>query len=91
MTAASIPRYLLHGEPASSLRFLFNDEIRFENTVSEYVVNGRGEFDRNSLFNTRDLSLRLRFRDGVQTAGNELVLPSEHRNKLRLVRMTYAK
>lgn len=73
----------------SSLRFLFNDEIRFENTVSEYVVNGRGEFDRNSLFNTRDLDLRLRFRDGVQVASNELVLPSEHRNKLRLVLMQY--
>ena len=72
-----------------SLRFLFNDDIRLENTVSEYVVNGRGEFDRNSLFNTRDLDLRLRFRDGVQVAANELILPSEHRNKLRLVKMTY--
>ena len=76
-------------ESPSSLRFLFNDEIRFENTVSEYVMNGRGEFDRNSLFNTRDLNLRLRFRDGVQVAANELVMPSEHRNKLRLVKMTY--
>ena len=76
-------------ESPSNLRFLFNDEIRFENTVSEYVMNGRGEFDRNSLFNTRDLNLRLRFRDGVQVAANELVLPSEHRNKLRLVKMTY--
>ncbi|NJC27358.1 hypothetical protein [Neolewinella antarctica] len=77
-------------ENPRSLRFLFNDEIRFENTVSEYVVNGRGEFDRNSLFNTRDLNLRLRFRDGVQVAGNEVIMPSEHRNKLRLVKMTYA-
>ena len=76
-------------ESPRSLRFLFNDEIRFENTVSEYVLNGRGEFDRNSLFNTRDLELRLRFRDGVQVAANELVLPSEHRNRLRLVKMTY--
>ena len=80
--------YLLLETPRS-LRFLFNDEIRFENTVSEYVVNARGEFDRNSLFNTRDLNLRLRFRDGVQVAGNEVILPSEHRNKLRLVKMTY--
>lgn len=80
--------YLLMENPRS-LRFLFNDEIRFENTVSEYVVNGRGEFDRNSLFHTRDLDLRLRFRDGVQVAANEVVLPSEHRNKLRLVKMTY--
>lgn len=81
--------YLLMQNPRS-LRFLFNDEIRFENTVSEYVVNGRGEFDRNSLFHTRDLDLRLRFRDGVQVAANEVILPSEHRNKLRLVKMTYA-
>lgn len=80
--------FLLMENPRS-LRFLFNDEIRFENTVSEYVVNGRGEFDRNSLFHTRDLQLRLRFRDGVQVAANEVVLPSEHRNKLRLVKMTY--
>lgn len=76
-------------ENSRSLRFLFNDEIRFENTVSEYVVNGRGEFDRNSLFHTRDLDLRLRFRDGVQVAANEMILPSEHRNRLRLVKMTY--
>jgi len=80
--------YFLMENPRS-LRFLFNDEIRFENTVSEYVVNGRGEFDRNSLFHTRDLDLRLRFRDGVQVAGNELILPSENRNKLRLVKVTY--
>ncbi|MTB51678.1 hypothetical protein [Lewinella sp. W8] len=80
--------YLLMRSP-SRLRFLFNDEIRFENTVSEYVMNGRGEFDRNSLFHTRDLNLRLRFRDGIQVAGNEVILPSEHRNKLRLVKMTY--
>lgn len=80
--------YLLMRSP-SSLRFLFNDEIRFENTVSEYVMNGRGEFDRNSLFHTRDLDLRLRFRDGIQVSSNEIILPSEHRNKLRLVKMTY--
>lgn len=80
--------YFLMENPRS-LRFLFNDEIRFENTVSEYVVNGRGEFDRNSLFHTRDLDLRLRFRDGVQVAANEMILPSEHRNRLRLVKVTY--
>ena len=76
-------------ESTRRLRFLFNDEIRFENTVSEYVLNGRGEFDRNSLFHTRDLNLRLRFRDGIQVAANELIVPSEHRNRLRLVKMTY--
>ncbi|MEM9835073.1 MAG: hypothetical protein AAF828_01145 [Bacteroidota bacterium] len=76
-------------ESPRTLRFLFNDEIRFENTVSEYVLDGRGELDRNSLFNTRDLDLKLRFRDGVQVAANEVIIPSERRNRLRLVTMTY--
>ncbi|PHI20398.1 hypothetical protein CEQ90_08030 [Lewinellaceae bacterium SD302] len=80
--------YLMMESPRR-LRFLFNDEIRFENTVSEYVLNGRGEFDRNSLFHTRDLELKLRFRDGVQVAANEVVIPSERRNRLRLVTLTY--
>lgn len=80
--------YLMLESPRR-LRFLFNDEIRFENTVSEYVLDGRGEFDRNSLFHTRDLQLKLRFRDGVQVAANEVVIPSERRNKLRLVTLTY--
>lgn len=76
-------------ESPSRLRFLFNDEIRFENTVSEYVLNGTGSFDRNSLFHTRDLELKLRFRDGVQVAANEVIIPSERRNRLRLVTLTY--
>lgn len=76
-------------ESPRTLRFLFNDEIRFENTVSEYVLDGRGDLDRNSLFNTRDLNLKLRFRDGVQVAANEVIIPSERRNRMRLVTMTY--
>lgn len=76
-------------ESARTLRFLFNDEIRFENTVSEYVLDGYGTLDRNSLFSTRDLNLKLRFRDGVQVAANEVVIPSERRSRLRLVTMTY--
>ena len=73
----------------SSLRFLFNDEIKDENTVSEYVVNGLGDFDRNSVMSTDDQKIRLRFRDAMQVASNELIVPSERRNKLRLVRVQY--
>ena len=80
--------YFLFKTP-SSLRFLFNDEIRYENTVSEYVINARGDFDRNSLLSTENLQLRLRFRDAVQLDSDELVVPSERRNKLKLVKMEY--
>ena len=72
-----------------AIRFLFNDEIRNENTVSEYIVEGDGAFDRNSIFSTEAQEIQLRFRDGFQVAANEILVPSERRNKLRLVKLTY--
>ncbi len=80
--------YFLAKTP-SSLRFVFNDEIKDENTVSEYVVNSIGNSDRNSVMSTDDQKIRLRFRDAVQVASNELIVPSERRNRLRLVRVQY--
>lgn len=74
---------------ASNLRFLFNDEIKYENTVSEYVLQGTGDFERNSLLSTANLQLRLRFRDALQINASEVIIPSERRNRLRLVRMKY--
>jgi hypothetical protein len=71
------------------LRFLFNDEIKYDNTCSEYVISPLGAFDRNSLLNTIGLGLRLRFRDGIQVNANECLIPSEFRNKLRLVLVRY--
>ena len=70
---------------ADKLRFLFNDEIKYDNTCSEYVVNPLGDFDRNGLLNTENLSLRLRFRDALQLSATECLVPSELRNKLKLV------
>ena len=73
----------------SNLRFLFNDEIRYENTVSEYVLNGVGAYERKSLLSTANLDLRLRFRDAMQVSAQELIVPSERRNRLRLVKLQY--
>ena len=73
----------------TALRFLYNDEIKYENTVSEYVLKGSGEYDRNSVMNTEDQKLKLRFRDAVQIASNSIVVPSERRNKLQLVKVLY--
>jgi len=71
------------------LRFLFNDEIKYENTCSEYLVAPTGDFDRNSVMNTFGQSLRLRFRDAMQLNANECLVPSEFRNKLRLVLLKF--
>ncbi len=73
----------------SNLRILYNDEIRLENTVSEYIITGNGEVERRSLLSTERLELRLRFRDAIQLSATELVVPSERRSRLRLVRLQY--
>jgi len=71
------------------LRLIYNDEIRNENTVSEYIINGDGAFDRNSILNTASQDLRLRFRESMQVANNEILVPSERKSRLKLVRMTF--
>ena len=71
------------------LRLIYNDEIRNENTVSEYVIKGNGESDRNSILNTASQELRLRFRESEQVAANEIIVPSERKGKLKLVRMLF--
>lgn len=76
--------YFLMRNP-DRMRFFFNDEIKYENTCSEYVLSAVGEFDRNSLLNTLNQNLRLRFRDAIQVNASECIIPSEFRGRLRLV------
>lgn len=73
----------------SALRLVYNDEIKNENTVSEYVVRGNGEFDRNAVMSTERKDLQLRFRDAVQLSAYDFVVPSERRNRLKLVRISF--
>lgn len=72
-----------------NIKLLFNDEIKQENTISEYVLDGLGNGDRNSVMNTEGLELRLRFREGLQLDSRRFLVPSERRNRLRLVRFEY--
>lgn len=80
--------YFLFKTPGN-LRFLFNDEIRPENTVSEYILNGLGEYNRKGLLSTEHLDLKLRFKDAVQVDANAVVVPSERRNRLKLMKLVY--
>ncbi|HHS95090.1 MAG TPA: hypothetical protein ENJ45_00755 [Phaeodactylibacter sp.] len=73
----------------STLRFLFNDDIKRENTVSEYVMNGYGEFDRNSVMSTQSQNIQLRFQDAVQFGPADIIVPSERRHRLRLVKIEF--
>jgi len=71
------------------MRFFFNDEVKYENTCSEYVLSPAGEFDRNSLLNTVNQGLRLRFRDALQLNATECLVPSEFRGRLKLVLLRF--
>ena len=80
--------YFLAKTP-TALRVIFNDEIKTENTVSEYVIRGNGDYDRNAVMNTERKDLMLRLRDAVQISANDIVVPSERRSRLKLVRVSY--
>ena len=85
---AAYSSYFLFRNP-SFLRILYNDEIRNENTVSEYILNGAGDITRRSLMSTDNLKLRLQIKNAVQTGPDELVVPSVRGKKLKLVRLKY--
>ena len=73
----------------SYLRILYNDEIRSENTVSEYVLNGAGDISRRSLMSTDNQKLKLQIKNAVQVASNEVIVPSIRGKRMRLVRLIY--
>lgn len=73
----------------SNLRFLYNDEIKQENVVNEYIVTGVGEPDRKNIMNTAGAELMLVMKNALQISADEVVIPSERRRQLKLVKLTY--
>jgi hypothetical protein len=76
-------------ENPSRLRLIFNDEIRNENTVSEYILQGNGLSKRSSVMSTDYQRLKLRFQEAIQVASNQIIVPSERNSRLNLVKITY--
>lgn len=71
------------------LRFIFNDEIKQDNTVSEYIINPIGENERNIVMNTEYQKLRLRFQEAVQISTRDFIVPSERNAKFNLVKVSF--
>lgn len=78
--------YFLAKTPAA-LRLVFNDEVKTENTVSEYIVRADGSFEHDSVMNTERKDLGLLFRYGVQISADAFIVPSERRQRLKLVKV----
>lgn len=73
----------------SALRFLFNDEIERSTTVSEYLLTGTGQSERHAIMNTQGQDINLRFRDAIQVSANEVIVPSDDRRRVKLVKIQY--
>lgn len=73
----------------SNLRFLYNDEIKEENTVNEYIVTGIGKPDRKNIMNTQGAEMMLVMKNALQISADEIIIPSERRRQLKLVKLTY--
>jgi hypothetical protein len=73
----------------SELRFIFNDEIKMDNTVSEYILNPIGENERNIVMNTEYQKLKLRFQEAIQISTRDFLVPSERNSKFNLVKVSF--
>lgn len=71
----------------SRVHVLYNDEIKKNSTVSEYLISPSGKYERNAILNTEYQNLQLRFKDAVQIGSNELLVPSENNYRLVLVKV----
>ncbi|MBK7878971.1 MAG: hypothetical protein JNK69_05060 [Saprospiraceae bacterium] len=71
----------------SFLRILFNDEIKNESTVSQYLLLPDGRINRKSVLNTSNTKLNLRITDAIQIDETTLIVPSENNGKMSLVRL----
>ncbi len=76
-------------ETPSKLHFVFNDEIKNNNTVSEYVINPAGKYERNSVLSTAYQKLKLRIRNAMQISSSSYVLLSERNNRVNIVKIEY--
>ncbi|GLR18981.1 hypothetical protein [Portibacter lacus] len=73
----------------TELRLIFNDEIRQDNTVSEYIINPIGDNERNIVMNTEYQKLKLRFREAIQISPRDFIVPSERNSKFNLVKVSF--
>lgn len=74
---------------ALGIRLLYNDDIDFKTTVSEYALDGDGKMERRTMLNTNGNDLMLRFRDAVQISASACLVPSESRTKVKIVKISY--
>jgi hypothetical protein len=74
---------------AANFRLLYNDDIRWNTNIFEYVVDGLGKANRNRIFIDEKVSLMPEFKEALQISANALVAASIRSNKLWLIKISY--
>lgn len=75
----------------SRLRLIYNDEIKNNSTVSEYIIDGSGNYKRTSVLSTEYQNLRLRFPDAVQISSTEMLVPSQKSYAVNIVKIDFSR
>ncbi len=73
----------------SRIKLLYNDEIKKNNTVSEYMLDPLGNSHRKAVLNTEYENLRLQFTEAIQIGSASLILPSYNASLLNLVKISF--
>lgn len=71
------------------VKMLFVDDIYGNGNLTEFNFNPNGQWNRRTLLNSYREDLLLVPSKGLQLSGREVILPSEKKNRLRLVKITF--
>ena len=74
----------------ASIRFVYNNNISWDTSIFEYVINARGQVQRNVVTHQqRKNGLLPLLSSGLQVSASEVLALSERDQKLRLLKINY--
>lgn len=74
-----------------ALQFLYNDISSRDEQISAFILNGKGEVQRVNYFNASEKKVELTLRRAIKISNSELLVLSEGRRELRLVKLVLGK
>ncbi len=76
-------------EANNLVKFIFNDDIYNNGNLVEFNINPNGEILKKSLFSTEKMDLTPVPKKAKQLLGNEIIIPSERKSGLQLIKIKY--
>lgn len=74
----------------SSIRFLYNNDISWDTSIFEYVINSSGNVKRNVIAHqARRNGVLPQLTNSIQVSASEVIAVSERNQKLRLLKINY--